>query len=67
MNQPASHLARYVAKPATSDAKILAMGAKAYREHETLVVRLSQIRDPVIRQMAATVADYLFGRMNNAR
>jgi hypothetical protein len=66
MNQPQSQLARYVAKPVLSDAQVLALGARAWDDQETLVVRLSQIEDPIIRQMAATVAGYVFGRMNNA-
>ena len=61
MNQPASQLARYVAKPATSDAALKAMGARAWEDQQTLVIRLSAVSDPVIRQMVRTVADYVFG------
>ena len=62
MNQPASQLARYVAKPALSDAQVLALGARAWQDQETLVVRLNQIQDPIIRQMAVTVAKHVFGQ-----
>ena len=62
MNQPQSQLARYVAKPSLSDGQVLAMGAKAWKDQETLVVRLNQIQDPVIRQMAITVAQHVFGQ-----
>ncbi len=60
-----SQLARYVAKPVTSDAALLAMGARAYHDHETLVIRINQIQDPIIRQMAITVAKHVFGQHLN--
>ncbi|KKK52189.1 hypothetical protein LCGC14_3107410 [marine sediment metagenome] len=61
MNQPASQLARYVAKPATSDAALKAMGARAWEDQQTLVIRLSSVSDPVIRQMVCAVAGHVFG------
>ena len=60
-----SQLARYVAKPSLSEAQVLAMGARAWEDHETLVVRLNQIQDPIIRQMAITVAKHVFGQHLN--
>ena len=62
MNQPASQLARYVAKPALSDGQVLALGARAWADQQTLVVRLNQIQDPIIRQMAVTIAKHVFGK-----
>ncbi len=58
-----SQLARYVARSSLSDAQVLAMGARAYRDQETLVVRLAAIQDPIIRQMAVTVAKHVFGEI----
>ena len=65
MSEPQSQLGRYVAKLALSDAQVLAMGARAWKEKETLVVRLNQIQDPIIRQMAVTVAKHVFGQHLN--
>lgn len=62
MTEPQSQLARHVAKPSLSDGQVLAMGARAWEDQETLVVRLSLISDPIIRQMAVTVAQHVFGR-----
>lgn len=62
MSDPQSQLARHVAKPALSDTQVLALGARAWQDQETLVVRLNQITDPIIRQMAVTVAKHVFGQ-----
>ncbi len=56
-----SALARHVPKPATSDAAVKALGARAWDEQETLVVRLSAVSDPSIRLMVKAVAAYCFG------
>ncbi len=61
MNHPASHLARHVPKPALSHGQLLAMGARAYHDHEILVVRLSQLDNPIDRQMARSIAEKLYG------
>ena len=61
MTEPQSQLARYVPRPATTDAQMLAMGARAWGEQETLVVRLSTIGDPSMRHMARALAAYLYG------
>ncbi len=57
-----SQLGRFVPKAATSDIKVKAMGARAWMDSETLVVRLSQVSDPIIRGMIVAVADHEFGR-----
>ncbi len=56
-----SCLARYVPKPATSEAAVKALGARAWDEQETLVVRLSAVSDPSIRLMVKAVAAHVFG------
>ncbi len=56
-----SALARYVPKPATSEAAVKALGARAWGEQETLVVRLSAVSDPSIRLMVKAVAAHCFG------
>ncbi len=56
-----SHLTRYVPKPATSEAAVKALGARAWDEQETLVVRLSAVSDPSIRIMVKAVAAHVFG------
>ncbi len=62
MTSPASHLARHQPKPALSEGQVLAMGAWAWGEPKTLVVRLSQVKGPTIRGRVVAIADYLFGR-----
>lgn len=62
MNQPQSQLAHRVAKPPLSDGQVLALGARAFLDHDTLVVRLNQIHDPIIRQVAIAVAKHVFGQ-----
>ncbi len=57
-----SHLARYVSKPATDDGELKRMGARAWVTHETLVVRLSAVSDPIIRGMIVAVAHHAFGK-----
>ncbi len=59
-----SALARYVPKPATSEAAVKALGARAWDEQETLVVRLSAVSDPSIRLMVKAVAAHVFGGGN---
>ncbi len=66
MSDVQSQLARHVAKPATSDAALKAMGARAWEDQQTLVIRLSSVSDPVIRQMVRAVADYVFGKHADA-
>lgn len=61
MTEPQSQLARHVPRPATTDAQVLAMGARAWDRQETLVVRLSLVRDPSIRLMVKAVAAHVFG------
>jgi len=56
-----SHLARHVPTAATSSTALKAMGARAWTDHETLVVRLSAVTDPIIRGMIVAVADHTFG------
>lgn len=57
-----SHLARHQPKPALTEGELLALGARAWVDQETLVVRLSQVSDPIIRRMVHAIANYLFGR-----
>ncbi len=59
-----SHLSRHVPKPAASEAAVKALGARAWDEQETLVVRLSTVQDPSIRLMVKAVAAYVFGGGN---
>ncbi len=59
-----SHLSRHVPKPATSEAAVKALGARAWGEQETLVVRLSAVSDPSIRLMVKAVAAHVFGGGN---
>ncbi len=56
-----SQLARHVPKPATSEAALKALGARAWDAQETLVVRLSAVSDPSIRLMIKAVAAHVFG------
>ncbi len=59
MTEPRSQLARYVPTEATGASDLRAMGARAWIDHETLVVRRSAIKDPLIRGMLDAIADYL--------
>lgn len=61
MTEPQSQLARYAARPSSSDAQVLAMGARAWWDAEVLVVRLSTVNDPMVRRLIKVVAAYLFG------
>ena len=62
MTEPLSQLARHVPRPATTDAQLLAMGARAWWDSGVLVVRLSTVSDPSIQIMMKAVAAYCFGR-----
>ena len=62
MTEPQSQLARHVPRPVSTDAQVLAMGARAWDTQETLVVRLSTIDDPMVKRMVKAVAAYCFGR-----
>ncbi len=64
MNGVQSCLSRHVPKPATSEGAVKALGARAWDEQETLVVRLSAVRDPSIRLMVKAVAAHVFGGGN---
>ncbi len=55
-------LARYVPKASMTEAQVKALGARAWEEQETLVVRLNQITDPMLRAMVVAIAKHLFGR-----
>ena len=59
MTEPRSQLARTMPKPATTDGELKALGARAWIDHKTLVVRRSTIEDPIILGMVDAVADYL--------
>ncbi len=54
-------LARHVPKASLSEAQVKALGARAWEDHETLVVRLAQVEDPTIRAMVVAVAEHQFG------
>ena len=62
MSDVQSHLSRHVPKASMTEAQVKAMGARAWVDHETLVVRLSQVTDPIIQGMIRAVADHLFER-----
>ena len=59
-----SHLARHQPQAATSDGEIKAMGGapRAWQDHETLVVRLSTVSDPMVQGMIKAIAAHVFGR-----
>ncbi len=65
MSQSQSQLARYVPRQATSEAALKAMGARAWLDEQTLVVRLSQVDDHSIRLMIKAVAAHVFGNSSN--
>ena len=54
-------LARIQTSPALTPGQIEALGARAWEESQTLVVRLSQVKDPKVRGMIEAVAEYEFG------
>ena len=62
MNHVVSHLARHQPKAALTDGQLLALGARAWTEQQTLVVRLSQVKDPIIQGMVVAIADHIFER-----
>ena len=63
MSDIQSHLARHQPQASTSDGELKAMGARrAWEDHETLVVRLSTVRDPVVKGMIKAIAAHVFGR-----
>ena len=69
MNHVQSQLASYQPKASTTPGEIKAMGARAWIDHETLVVRLSAVTDPIIRGMIRAIAAYLgfAGKRNERR
>jgi hypothetical protein len=54
-------LARIQTVPTTTRAQLNALGARAWENHETLVVRLSQVEDAGIRAKIVEVAEHQFG------
>ena len=62
MIQPQSQLARYQPKASMTEGQVAAMGARAWEDSNTLVVRLSQVSDPIVQGMIRAVADHVFGR-----
>ena len=62
MSDIQSHLARYQPKAATSDGELKAMGARAWDIDGVLVVRLSTVRDPIVRGWIKAIAAHEFGR-----
>ena len=62
MNQPASQLARYVAKPATSDGERLALMARAWIDDGIICVRPEQIANDMLRRACITAVEELYGR-----
>ncbi len=61
MSGAPSQLARHQPTPALSDGQLLALGARAWQDQEILVVRLSLVSDPIIRQMVRAIADWKYG------
>ena len=62
MNQLASSLQRHQPKTALTEGQLLALGARAYHDHEILVVKLSRLNNPIDQQMARSIAERLYGR-----
>ena len=62
MSDIQSNLARHQPQASTSDGELKAMGARAWEDHETLVVRLSTVSDPVVKGMIKAIAAHVFGR-----
>lgn len=54
-------LARIQTAPVLTPGQLEALGARAWAEQETLVVRLSQVEDPGIRAKIVAVAEHQFG------
>lgn len=66
VNQPQSQLARYVPQAATTPGQLKALGARAWIDTQTLVVRLAAVEDPIIRGMIVAVAESEYGRGGGA-
>ena len=62
MNQPASQLTRYVAKPATSEGQRLALMARAWIDDGIICLRPEQIANDFLRQAVINAAEKLYGR-----
>ncbi len=56
-----SHLARYVPQASTTDAEILRMKARAWRDREILVVSPGQLSNPIDQQMVRSLGERLYG------
>ena len=56
-----SNLARYQTSSPMTPAQIDVLGARAWVEQETLVVRLNQVADPDIQQKIRDIAESLYG------
>ena len=62
MNQPASQLARYVAKPAATTGQVKALGARAWHDEGIVCLRPEELTDNFLRQACITAAEELYGR-----
>ena len=57
-----SQLGRYVAKPDTTDAEILAMSARAWRDRGVLVILPDQLTNNIDQSMRDTLGKRLYGK-----
>ena len=62
MNQPASQLARYVAKPAATTGQVKALGARAWHDEGIVCLRPEELTDNFLRQAVINAAEKLYGR-----
>ncbi|KKL77682.1 hypothetical protein LCGC14_2032430 [marine sediment metagenome] len=62
MNQPASQLARYVAKPAATTGQVKALGARAWHDEGIICLRPEELTDDFLRQAVINAAEKLYGR-----
>jgi hypothetical protein len=57
-----SQLARHIPKPATSDAALLAMAARAWHDFGIALFKPEDLPDPFDRQAVVNAAEALYGK-----
>ncbi len=62
MSDVQSQLARHQAKPALSEAQLLALAARAWHEYGIICLRPEELRDEFNRQAVVNAAVELFGK-----
>lgn len=65
MTQPQSHLARYVPKPAMTEAQLDTMAARAWLDFGIVLLRPKDLPNSFDRQAVQNIAEKRFGKRPN--